>query len=179
MRSPRASTDRAAALAQGAPLAISIDEYTALVDDPIEEERRPLLHLPEVGDVHLAPGNVLKATGEVDAGSAPIGRQRNQQIEIRSGVLIASRERAVEHSEADAPLGTQGATKLGDEVPMGSQVLPLSRRKTQPPRTGPPGMQCAVCYSTAQRPLLRPQLKCQLLNRSHWCIIALVCPLHA
>lgn len=59
MRSPGASTNRAAALAEWAPLAVSVDEHTALVDDPVKEEGRTLPDPPEVGDVNLAPGNVL------------------------------------------------------------------------------------------------------------------------
>ena len=46
-----AGTDRAAAGAQLCPLPVAVDEYAALIEDAIEQQRRAGLHSFEMGEV--------------------------------------------------------------------------------------------------------------------------------
>jgi len=63
---PGTCTDRWVALAQQAPLPVTVDQDATLVEDPIQKERRIGLHPLEVGDVNRTAGDGLQADGELE-----------------------------------------------------------------------------------------------------------------
>jgi len=58
--------DRAVALAQQAPLPVTVDQDATLVEDSIQQQRRIGLHPIQVGDVDRTAGDALQADGELE-----------------------------------------------------------------------------------------------------------------
>lgn len=101
-----AHTNRGVALSQQAPLFVSIDENATLIKDTIQQERSPGLHPLQIGDINAAAAELLQADGQLGRRKRPIVCERDQQVEIRACVLVASRQRAIEHGKADAVLSS-------------------------------------------------------------------------
>jgi hypothetical protein len=121
-----ARTDRAVALAQQAPLPVTVDEDSTLVEDPIEQKRRLRLHSLQASDVNRPADDAFQADGKLDPRQGSIVGKRDQQVKIGVGVLVASRQRAVEHGQTNAGLGPQRTTKPGEQRPMSVEVLALA-----------------------------------------------------
>ena len=134
-----AHTDRGLALSQQTPLLVSIDQDAALVENSIQKERRPSLYPLQVGDINPATAEVLQADSKPGYRQRTIAGEQDQQVEIRARILVASRERAVENSKTNAMLGPQRAAQTGEERPMGTEILALTRCKSQLSRSTPGG----------------------------------------
>ncbi len=114
------------ALTQQTPLPISVHQDTALVKDPVQEKRSPDLNSSQVGYVNLTAADSLQADSQLDARRGTIVGKREQQVEIRVGVLVAPRQRAIEDGQTNARLGTQRPAKPGEQRPMSLEILALA-----------------------------------------------------
>jgi hypothetical protein len=149
-----ASTNPVVALAQQTPLPVTIDQDTALVEDPIQKQRRVGLHSLQLGNVNRTAGDALQADGELKPRRGTIVGERDQQVDVGARVLVAARQRTVEHGQTHAVLIAQRTAKTGDERPVIGKVLALTRCKPQPSRSDPGSAQSALRSSPAQRALL-------------------------
>jgi hypothetical protein len=114
---------------QPLPLPVAVDQDTPLLKDTIQKKRRPGLDSLKKGDVDPAAADLLKADGQPNTRQGTIIGKGDQQVHVRSRVLLAPRERAIKHRQANPVLGTEGTAKGGDERPMDAEVLALTRRK--------------------------------------------------
>lgn len=127
-------TNHGLARSQEAPLFVSVDEDASLVKDTIQKERRADLDPFQLDDINAAAAESLQADGQLGCRKRPIVRKRDQKVEVRARVLVASCERAIENCEPNAVLGPQRAAKAEEERPMSPEILALTRCKSHPPR---------------------------------------------
>jgi hypothetical protein len=158
-----ARPDRGAALPQHAPLPVAVDQDTSLIEDPVQKKRSSFLHPFQVGDINLTAAGSFQADSQLDANRGTILSEQDQQVEIRVGILVAPRQRAIEHGKTNALLSPQRPAKTGEKRPMSAEILTLTRRKPQPPRSTPTGAQSALRDGPAQRALLDIEVNRQLL----------------
>ena len=83
----------------------------------------------QVGDVNLTAAGSFQADSQLDANRGAIVGERDQQVEIRVGILVAPRQRAIEHGKTNALLSPQRPAKTGEKRPMSAEILTLTRRK--------------------------------------------------
>ena len=121
-----AGADRAMALMQLWPQAFAVDEDATLVEDAVEKERRVFLDLGKTRDIDPAATDAFQANSQVERSEGTIAGERDQQVQVGVRVLVAARKGAVEHGEADATLGAERPTELGEESPVGAQVIALA-----------------------------------------------------
>ena len=126
MITPGTCTDRVVALTQQTPLPVTVDQDTSLVKDPVQEERRVGLHPLQMGDVDRTAGDPLQPDGELEPRRGAIVGERDQQVEIRARILVASCQRAIEHGKANALLRAECPAKPGEKGPMNAKVLALT-----------------------------------------------------
>ncbi len=86
-----ASADRTVTLAQQAPLSVTVDEDAALVEDPIQKQRRIGLHPLQASDVNRTTGDTLQADGELEPCGGTIVGERDQQVDVGARVLVTAR----------------------------------------------------------------------------------------
>jgi hypothetical protein len=157
-----AGADRATASLQFCPLPVAIDEHAALVESAVEQQRCAGLDPREVGEVDTPAEVRAKARGQAGAGAGVLIGEGNQQVKVGARVLLATRQRAVEHSQSHAALGAQGVAKFREKRPVDAQVLALASVQAQPAGTWPMATQRALPQCTAQRALLGADLFSQL-----------------
>src|ERR1700720_72761 len=93
--------------------------------------------------------------------------KRDEEVKIRALILVTSRQRTVKHRQANPVLCPQRPAKLGEERPMGTQILTLTRRQAQPPRAWTGGAQGALRDSSTQSALLNLEVSSQILDHAH------------
>jgi predicted alpha/beta hydrolase family esterase len=101
-------------------LAISINENAALAENSIEKQRRGRLDPPQIGQIDPAIDEVGHSIGNVTVGEMAPCRERNQQIEVRTVVLVATRHRTVDHRKTDLSLSPQPLAQFGKQMPVRS-----------------------------------------------------------
>gem|GEM_PF-3811990 len=77
-----AGADRTPALAQAAPLSVSVDEDAALIQNTIEEKWGLGLDSRQVSNIDAAAGDASKPTRKLEPGCASIVGQRHENIKI-------------------------------------------------------------------------------------------------
>ncbi len=132
-----ASANRAATFAQLGPLAIPVDEDAALVENTIQKKRGACLNPLETSDIHSASGHTLNV--RTQARDSGVVGERDEQIQIGTLVLVATRQRAIEDSQPNPALNAESAAKIGQELPVGAKVRVLPHPQTQPAWTRAPG----------------------------------------
>jgi hypothetical protein len=77
-----ARTDRVVALVQQAPLPVTVDQDTALVEDSIQQKRSIGLYPLQGGEVNLTSADTLQAHGQVGEVRRSILGERDQHIHV-------------------------------------------------------------------------------------------------
>ena len=95
---------------------ITVDQDATLVEDPVQKQRRIGLHALQVGDVNLTAGDWFQADGELEPCRGTLVGERDQQVEVRARVLVAPRQRTVEHGKANIVLGAERAVKVSNQL---------------------------------------------------------------
>jgi hypothetical protein len=162
-----AGAERATALTQLRPLTVAVDEDAALIEDAVEKERRVFLDPDKMREIDPAAADPLQTGGQVESGNEAIAGERDQQVQVGVRVVVAASQRAVEHGETDAALGAQRPAKLGEQLPVGAQVVTLAGGEPQPAWAEPVSTQSALRGRTAQGALLGTEIECQFLDRTH------------
>ena len=81
-----AGADRATAAAQLRPLTVAVDEYAALIENAVEEERRVFLNLAKMRNIDPAAAGAVQANSQVERGgenaclSPSLGSCRCQRV---------------------------------------------------------------------------------------------------
>jgi hypothetical protein len=111
MSTKRACVQCGAALAQPIPLTVAVDQDATLVKYALQKKWCLRLDPLETGDVNPATADALQADGQPKVCRGAIASERDQQIEIGVRVRVSSRQRAVEHGQANPMLSPQRPTK--------------------------------------------------------------------
>lgn len=135
VRSLGAGANRPAAVTKLLPAPVTVDENAPLVEDLTQKKRSIRIDQREIRDVDSAPGHGLQVGRKLGAVRRTMVGERDQEVEVRASVLLATGNRAVEQGEANTTLGAQGLTKPCEQLPVVTQVLALARGKAKPPRS--------------------------------------------
>jgi hypothetical protein len=162
---PRA--DCAPTPAKYSPEPGSIDEDPALVQDAVQEKRGIRLDALQARDVDLAIGSALQSRRQPVRVHGAIAVRRHEQVEVRAPILVAPGYGAVENGKLDTTLGSQRSTKLRQQAPVISQILPLAGGQPEPAGSGAMTTQRPLRGGTAQGALLGTEVSCKLLHRAH------------
>ncbi len=152
--------ERRAVFAQPVPLPVAVDQDATLIEDAVEQKRCLRLYSPQISDVYPATADALQADGQPKASRGPIVSERDQQVKVRARILVAPRQRAVEHGKANPMLSPQRPTKRREKRPVCLQVLALAERQLKPARSGSVGAQGTLTSSSAQSALLDVKVGC-------------------
>lgn len=139
-----ASVNGATAITEAQPEAIAVDQNPALIEDPLQEQRRPCVDPLQMRDINPAPSNRLQAGGQLEGIRRAIAAQRDHQVEVRPSVLVATCNRAVQHSQPYPALGAKRPSKPGKQLPVTLQILALAYLKPKPPWPGATAAQCPL-----------------------------------
>jgi hypothetical protein len=148
-------SNRATSFLEWLPESIAIDDDPALVDDPIEKKRRLGFDPGKVRDVDDTAGGPFQTRREARRRQWPTVDKVDEQVEVGVLVLVSTRQRSIEHRQADATLGSQRLAKFEQVLPTVAQILLLSRGEPQSSGTG---------TAAAKRPLGRGAAQCALLS---------------
>ncbi len=135
-------------------MTVPVDENATLIEDAIEQQRRTLLDSPQLRQVDPAVDDLGHSIGNVAVPWGTARREGDQQVEVRIVVLIATRHGAIDHGEANLALSPQCPAQVGNQVPVRSKVLTLTRRQLQSPRSRSTGAKGALCGCASKRALL-------------------------
>jgi hypothetical protein len=116
-------------------MTVPVNQNTTLVENAVEQQRRTWLNSSQVRQVDPPVDDLGQSIGKIAAPWGTARRERDQQVEVRIIVLIAARHGAVNHGKANLALSPQCRAQVGNQMPMSSEVLTLSRRQLQAPRS--------------------------------------------
>ena len=139
-------------------MTVPVNQNATLVENAVEQQRRTWLNLPQVRQVNPPVDDLGQSIGDIAAPWETACRERDQQVEIRIVILIAARHGAVDHGEANLSLSPQCRAQVGNQMPMSSEVLTLSRRQMQAPRSRSACAKGALRSCASKRALLHAKV---------------------
>lgn len=89
---------------------------------PVQQQRSPRLYSFQIGDINLTATGPFQADSQLARHRETSAAKRDQQVESRVGVLVASRQRSIEHGQTNALLSPQRPAQTGDKRPMSAEI---------------------------------------------------------
>jgi hypothetical protein len=86
-----AGANRSTAVLERLPEPVAIDQYSSLVKNPVQEERRRRFNARQAGNVYVATSDALEIDRQADRHQRPVLTKGDQQIKVGGLVLVPSR----------------------------------------------------------------------------------------